>query len=279
MAISMGEAKVKRSATAKLIQKFPHCCLCGGKRPAVTRDHIPPIALFDNSHRPDKLVVPACDECNRSTSTADLVASIVSRWNPNINTHDHGRLAAQIRRQAPDIIAEWTRLNPQDKIRARQHLISQGVPIPEGAALASIGPRTIKHLNLFSHKLTLGLYFEIFKRGLSNVGRVSAYWRTKEDFARDGLPHGLLDLMARYGTLGQGKWNTAEVFEYRYDFNGQEDLLGCFARLRGGLYILGFAIGNAALITPEMGDDWLRPDEILDILKRPEYEKKATLIP
>jgi hypothetical protein len=76
----MGEAKQKLSATAKLIQQFPACAFCGGIRATSTREHMPPKALFDNSLRPDRLVMPACSECNRGTSTSDLVVAMISRW-------------------------------------------------------------------------------------------------------------------------------------------------------------------------------------------------------
>jgi hypothetical protein len=102
----MGEAKRKRSATAAFIERFPDCFFCGGRRRAVTREHMPPKSLFDNSHRPDKLIMPACDACNRGTSTADLTASIVSRWNYYSTAqedHDHSKLTAQVRRQHPNL--------------------------------------------------------------------------------------------------------------------------------------------------------------------------------
>jgi hypothetical protein len=75
----MGEAKRKRTATQKLVAEFPLCYECGGLRASSTREHMPPKALFDNSHRPDGLVMPACEVCNDGTRSADLTASVVSR--------------------------------------------------------------------------------------------------------------------------------------------------------------------------------------------------------
>ena len=104
----MGEAKLKRTATQKLIKEFPNCCECGGLRASSTREHMAPKALFDNSHRPDGLVMPACGVCNDGTRTADLVASIVSRWGygKQIND-DHLNLVTRIRNQAPEVLKEW----------------------------------------------------------------------------------------------------------------------------------------------------------------------------
>jgi len=250
--------------------------LCGGIRPATTRDHVPPIALFDGAHRPDRLVVPACDECNRGTSTADLVASIVSRWRFESDEQeilDHRRLVARARKQASPCIEEWTKPGFIERKKGRQHLEKHGVSVPLGAGMVSIGPVTIRFLNLFAHKLVLGLYFEHFRESVPNTGRICAFWRTKEDFARHGVPQALLDIMTRYGRLQQGTWDTRKTFEYRFETNASEGLFGCLARLRGGLFVSGFAAREAAVIT-EGTDDWIRPSELLTVMHAPFFARR-----
>jgi hypothetical protein len=149
----MGEAKQKLSATKKFIREYPDCCFCGAARQSATREHMPPKSVFDFSHRPDKLIMPACDRCNRGTSTADLVAAVVCRWS-YINTEqenaDHRKLVNQVRRQAPNIVEEW--IQPIDRIEARAHLENHGVVVPTDAGMVSIGPLTIQQLNQFAHK-------------------------------------------------------------------------------------------------------------------------------
>src|SRR5271169_1318730 len=136
----MGEARRKQTATQKFIAQFPLCCLCGGLRPTTTREHMPPKSLFDNSYRPDKLVMPACDECNHGTSKADLTAAIVSRWDYNIGPQerlDHKRLVAGVRERDPDLLNEWNQLGPNGRAEARLHLVNCGVPVPHDAGIAS----------------------------------------------------------------------------------------------------------------------------------------------
>jgi hypothetical protein len=271
----MGEAKRKRSATAKLIERFPACSLCGGQRPSTTRDHIPPKAIFDNSHRPDKLVMPACNECNNGTSTADLVASIISRWNYNANHQelmDGSRLVARLRKQCPEVIDEWTKHDRVGRERGRQHLQKNGVPVPTNASIVSIGKISIRHLNLFAYKVTLGLYFNHFQMLLPNSGLVSAIWRTKEDFAKSGVPKELLEIFPKYAALQQGRWDTSKDFEYRFDLNETDGFFGCMARFRTSLYITGFAFKDADALPAEMkSNDWIRPIELLTILDRAEF--------
>ncbi|MEA2818861.1 MAG: hypothetical protein QOJ86_865 [Bradyrhizobium sp.] len=262
----MGEAKLKKSATQKFIEQYPHCALCGGERPSATREHMPPKSLFDQSYRPDRLVMPACVICNGGTSKADLTAAMVSRWNynsPHQEQADHSRLANQVRIQAPELIAEWTKLDQFDRKGALDHLRRYGVSVPDDAGLVAVGRHTIKQLNIFAHKAALCLYFEHFKKPLPNSGRVSAHFRTKEDFSNGGLPPELLEILPKYGTMMQGKWNSAETFEYRYDLNEKDGLFGCLARLRTGLFVAGFAIPDAELMTEEFGNDWIRPIELL----------------
>jgi hypothetical protein len=262
----VGEAKLKRSATQKFIAQFPDCALCGGERRSTTREHMPPKSLFDQSHRPDKLVMPACMACNSGTSKADLTAAMVSRWNydsPHQEQHDHSRLANQVKIQAPELIDEWTSMDRLDRKGAIEHLRRYGVKVPDDASLIRVGPHTIRQLNIFAHKAALCLHFEHFKKPLSNSGRVSALFRTKEDFSKGGVPQELFEIFPKYGSLTQGRWNSAETFEYRFDLNDTEGLFGCLARLRTGLFIAGFTIPNPELLTEELGNDWIKPNELL----------------
>jgi hypothetical protein len=147
----MGEARRKQTATQKFTAQFPRCCLCGGLRPTTTREHMPPKSLFDNRHRPEGLVVPACDDCNRGTSAADLTVAIVSRWSYDFDHQerlDHKRLIEGVRERDPDLLNEWIQLDPNRWNEARLHLVKQGVSVPPNTGIVSIGPLTIQQLNL-----------------------------------------------------------------------------------------------------------------------------------
>lgn len=272
----MGEAKRRKSATAKLIAEFPHCYFCGSRRPSATREHMPPKALFDKAYRPDRLVMPACTVCNKETSTADLVASIISRW--SYNTHlqsfaDHRKLIAQIRIQAPELLDEWTSAERYGIESARNHLRQNGVPVPRDAGIALVGPLTVRQLNLFAHKVLVALYFEHFKQPLPLEGGVCAFWKSKEDYFAHGLPPLLLQIMPRYATLMQGQWNAREIFEYRYETNEEDGLLACLAKIRQGLFITGFAVRDVKQI-PSDAADWIAPAEPSSLLRLPRFQKK-----
>jgi hypothetical protein len=148
----MGEAARRLSTTERFIKKFRSCCFCGGRQPATTREHMPPTALFDRSHRPNDLVMPACAACNSNTSTADLVASIISRWMYDSGPQerfDHDRLVGRLLKQAPELISEWTKFDPEARRKARLHLMSQGIDVPQNAGLMAVGPLTSRAFRWF----------------------------------------------------------------------------------------------------------------------------------
>jgi hypothetical protein len=275
----MGEARRRLSATQKFIKEHPHCFFCGGQRASATREHMPPKSLFDDSHRPDKLIMPACTECNADTSTADLTAAVISRWNYDIRDQerfDHKKLVAQMRRQAPALTDEWAggpNWTEFHRENARNHLRNHGVPVPHDAGIVTIGPETIKQLNLFAHKVVLALYFENFRKHLPLSGGLCAYWKTKEDFARDGIPPFLLQIMPDYGTLVQGQWNARETFEYRYAVNAKDGLFACLAKLRRGLFIVGVAATDASVLGSEI-TELVHPVVPQTLLQLPRFLKK-----
>lgn len=273
----MNDSARKRTATQKFIQQYPSCCFCAGKRASATREHMPPKALFDGSHRPDKLVMPACAECNNGTSTADLIAAVVSRWAydaSDAELHDHTRLSARIRTQAPDVMEEWMKnASVLGRVKGRNHLRRHGVPVPDDASIVTIGTRTTRYLNLFAHKAALALYFEHFREPLCVPGVFCAFWKSKEDYAQHGVPDSLLKLLPKYATLQQGSWNSSEVFEYRHDINKEDGLFGFIARLRRGLFVSGFVVRDAKVLPHDDGD-WQASCDLLTLMDSPRFLEK-----
>ena len=188
--------------------------------------------------------------------------------------HDHQRLIERLRKQDPALLQEWAISDPLERERARQHLRDYGMPVPRDAGVATIGPLTIRQLNLFAHKAVLALHFEHTRQPLPMVGRLCAYWKTKEDFAHGGIPSSLLAIMREYATLIQGKWNESETFEYRHASNPDYGLFACLAKLRRGLFIAGFTATNANIIVPDDNVDWMTPDDPLVLLEDPRFSKK-----
>lgn len=272
MGQAKAKARLKLSATQKLIAQFPKCCFCGGARPSATREHMPPTSLFDAAHRPDGFVMPACVECNKGTSTADLAVALISRWGDEGTPQeqlDHARFARRALKQAPTLRDEWISItdDPAASQRARQHLIAHGVQVPADASFATIGPETVGQLNLFSHKVVLALYFHHFKKGLSAEGRVFASWRTKEDFAL-GIPQIFFDMFGGHGAIAQGNWDERKTFEYRFPIRTVDGLFGCLVRFRQGFFVWGFTADNPSIVPQDELADWIEPSEVLSVANK-----------
>jgi hypothetical protein len=82
-------------------------------------------------------------------------------------------------------------------------------------------------------------------------GEYTRTGKTKEDFAVGGIPPWLLTIMPEYGTLIQGKWSEHETFEFRHASNVGYRLFACFAKLRRGLFVIGFTASDANVIVSD----------------------------
>jgi hypothetical protein len=110
---------------------------------------------------------------------------------------------------------------------------------------------------------------------LTDAGCFCAFWRTKEDVELGGVPPQLLDLMRRYGTLEQGKWNERGTFEYRYELNQDNGLFTFVAKMRGMLFVIGFAASDSTMLVDyDNDDDWIRPRNLLNVLVDPRFERR-----
>lgn len=72
-----------------MLIKSAICTICG-KREAVTRDHIPPQGIFSKPLPNNLVTVPACSQCNNSTSAHDekfkvYLSLYCGQFNPEVN--------------------------------------------------------------------------------------------------------------------------------------------------------------------------------------------------
>jgi hypothetical protein len=240
----MAEAKFKKTATKKFIEKFPHCALCGGQRAATTREHCPPKSLFLKSHRPDGFIAPACQDCQDISRTADLLTSIISRFTYS-DFEEYGtdlkRLKAILNIKAPEAAAE---LNPRGLIErksARRFMESQGAFAPNNN-LVTIGPECIRLINIFSAKFILATFFIFSNKILDKNSAISYKWYTKEQIQTEPIPDEVKSMLGNSSTLTQGKWDTKLHFECRHSYNEVEGCFGVMARFNGAFFVLGYAV-------------------------------------
>ena len=114
-------------------------------------------------------------------------------------------------------------------------------------------------------KLFLPCISRIFEEDFQLMEEFFASWRSKEDFARSGIPSFFLDLLPSYGTISQGQWDERQTFEYRHALNIEEGLFGCLARFRRSYFVYGFTVDAADVLPASEREEWLRPAEVLSI--------------
>jgi hypothetical protein len=106
----MGEASHRRKNATRLLSEHPRCIYCGGVNVASTIDHMPPIVIFDQRHRPKGSEFPACEACNSGSRLSDLVVGLMSRLYPNPKTEELGneirRLLGAVGNNHPGLLTE-----------------------------------------------------------------------------------------------------------------------------------------------------------------------------
>ena len=73
------------------------CTYCDS--PAVTRDHVPPKAVFPKESRPKRLItVPSCEACNRKFSVDDELLSLFIALQADMRGKQERKLCEKVRR-------------------------------------------------------------------------------------------------------------------------------------------------------------------------------------
>ncbi|ODA68150.1 hypothetical protein A7A08_01321 [Methyloligella halotolerans] len=271
----MGQAKQKATATQKMIRAHPQCSLCGGIRATKTREHFPPTNFFDQFHRPEQFVVPACDNCNRGTGVADLLAGIMARIGFGEPTaqelDDNKKLMRKLRSLRPDFYAKMLSIGPVEKIKNLSRYRRLGLDIPDDCGMFAITGEMFQYLNLFAHKAVLCHYFHAAGRILGPEGGVLSFLRPKELVALGAIPPELLNILGPTNILSQGS-RRFEVYEYREDFNETDGVYGVACRFRTGFQLFGLAAEDLSTLDEETRVGFVSPSNLPSILTDENYK-------
>lgn len=210
----MGEAKRKRTTTAKFLEKHPKCCFCGGEKDATTRDHVPPIAVFTNRQRPDGLVFPACYDCNQSSKKDEYVATMMSRLYPDAKTHlgraETIKIMGRVDKENPGLFLELQANSSQQE----KFEIHRPKGLVGGGPLNASGPLLNRSMQTFGAKLGKALHYEFTAKPVPKTGGVAVRWYSNYDLFTGDIPRDLIDYLGEPTTLQQGKWSVKEQFSY-----------------------------------------------------------------
>jgi hypothetical protein len=233
------------TSTQRFLVEHPFCCFCGGKTPATTRDHVPAKCLFDNKHRPDRLVFPSCDQCQKLSKIHELVAGFVARIFPDAKTRAGRReiekYGRRVHRAVPGLLEEMQDTDPEQKAKLAEIRRVE----PRAAGMLSFhGPRVNASMEQFAVKLTCALYYEHTGRIVGEGEAVSVRIFTNVDAVEDNLPKELLRVLGQPLTLRQGKWAVPHQFFYQYVMTDQQLPAAFFSAFRESFAALGIVWGS-----------------------------------
>ena len=189
----MGQSK---RSTAQFLLANPWCIFCGGAKPATTREHCPPRALFVDKAWPEGFEFPACDACNGGTSDEDLLVSFLAHIDPD-PTNTKGPtptwvgLMKNVRRQLPGFLPGLRMVSSNEARRAAQQIGMKPGPgqTYRDLPLLRIPPELTAAVETFAGKLTRATFFIETGEAFPREGGILFHWFTNgSKVDENGMP-------------------------------------------------------------------------------------------
>jgi hypothetical protein len=215
----MGEASRKSRSREEILGREQRCIYCANA--ATTIEHMPPLSMFIDRRRPAGLEFAACEDCNRSTSPADLVAGFLARiprpdQPSSLLIKEAQQRLRRLDRQTPGLRAELFRTD-----KTTQTWFTSPLGLSHKAVqVKADGPQVKAYMSVFGGKLGMALYREHLGHALPLSGGVYTMF-----FLNVGLPDAaiikMLPTLPLQGDLKQGILQVREQFAYRYNCDGK----------------------------------------------------------
>ncbi len=257
----MGESKRKKRSHASIRNACSYCIYCGGTTPAATIDHMPPRMMFRGKHRPQGLEFASCHACNAGTKHSDLVASMIGRFAPDSEmTHDEEefkKVLGSIKNNIPGLLEEMQISRAGQKIAKRRLAI-------DGGFLRVNGPLVSSHMQQFSFKLGLALFYEVTKLIVPPTGGVAARWFSNVERMEGTFPQTIFEFLLPPSTLRQGRFHVSDQFEYSWRVADDSTMGMFFASFRRSFAVVAFASMDATrlLVETNYPVKVIRPEEL-----------------
>ena len=259
----MGEAKRKNKRKAAFLKAHPRCCFCGGEEPATTVDHVPSRQTFRLKSRPRGLEFPACEQCNHTTGTHELVAALISRFMEvepcNVSEKDElKKLFSSVVNNRPGLLQElvpsWRQQYDFDS------LIHPEKPFGGGVVNAN-GPLLNESMQIVGAKLCKALHYQHTNKIVPITGVIYVRWYSNYDRITGNVPDTLINQLPEPSTLTQGTWNVSDQFEYSFNVSEDGKLGIYFATFQQSFAICGFVSFERDILPELEGMKAHIPDE------------------
>jgi hypothetical protein len=250
----MGQAK---SRVQRLQKVQPRCIYCGGGTLGTTADHMPPISIFNDRHRPKGMEFLACSPCNSGSKRADQVAGMMCRVYPDVGTAAAKAELAEILRgihnNFPGMMEEMA---PE-----RGPGVAIPPQFPDAAGALTVGPMVQSHLLSFAAKVGLALHFNLTKEILQPAGGLFVRFYPNHALASGEFPSEFLDMLGPPSTLRQGRLTGAGQFEFASKQSDDEGMTAHAATFRPSFAVAAFVARDFAKLSKaaEFSDHVFRP--------------------
>ncbi len=215
--------------------------------PPGTVEHMPPVAMFPNSHRLSGMEFAACFDCNYSTRAADAAASLFARLSPSniineLELKESRRLLRTMSSLAPEFVRE---LFDERKVT---HVWAKGRDNFFGRKrrMELDGPVTYALLRAFSAKLGMALFREHVGEPLPAGGLVFT-----QHYLNSGLhrheAEATLSILPGLGQLRQGRQTSGRSFSYRYNTDDRT-IVAALAGFNDNFFVRVFATHDLRMI-------------------------------
>jgi hypothetical protein len=222
--IFLSEHKARQRLTAKLIQEHRFCCLCGGKVPATTADHIPAKIIFPHRHRPKGLEFPTCSRCNHQGRYAEALLAFAARTTgsarPNA-VRDDSRLR--------DIMSTIEAAHPgllEQMNRGPTLVRRNGIIVPAGILNFNLAPVN-EAFCMLAAKIALAMYYHVNGKQSSEHSIINTTWGHSFDREARSAVDQILLLFPQSIKLTQGSWKTDSTFFARHGVNDGNFFVAC----------------------------------------------------
>ena len=216
------------------------------RTPSTTVDHVPSRQMFVSRLRPKGLEVPARRDCNQANRNHEQVAAMLGRFYPDPNTTaeraEVERIVRAVKNNFPGLLEE---MRPTQRQRHRFEQAREFRPI-DSNPISCNGPLLNRSIQIFGAKLGFALHYDTTRRIIPSEGGAAVRWYSNFEAITGNLPSDMLNILGPPETLRQGKWHTANQFEYSYAHADNLRMGIYFSTFRKSFAVASFVSDNAS---------------------------------
>ncbi|TVV76452.1 HNH endonuclease [Sphingomonas solaris] len=213
----------RKPTKAEFLLTHPLCCFCGGRRPAVERDHAPARIVFRGKQGPDEFEFPACAECNRAMALSEQVTAFyirsIDQTYDQLDAEEYSKLIRGIVNNAPEALPYQGRSRPPA-------IYTRFVAPDAGERTVSIPEVAKRHFELFGTKMLYAMYYRVTGNLASSSLRRLVVWAQAGTPAADQVRYNASQWFDDLQVATRPNVDHGNQFRYQTGHNAAHGYLG-----------------------------------------------------